>query len=343
MKFNYSQRLEKLQQKMQEHSVDAVVLGGGDHFDANGYYYSGDSAFPSVLFITKENALIFSTASTDELFNSFNVLPFKDWRKKLKQEIETAAPKKLALDSRSDLLGLLAFEKTNYEKINFTQQLLQIREKKDAEEIKLIKKAQAITKKAVALTLEHNLAGLTENQVAGKIEAHGRELNASLDAFTPIVQSGERSAVFHNSASSAKLDLKTPLLIDVGCRCEFYCGDYTTMVYEGSDKFTKDALEAVRESQKQAQAVAELEKSGKKASETALRVLKEYGFTQNTYRDVGLGLGHGVGLEVHDGWRRVDDIEKTEKGMCFTIEPGLYFPKRFGVRFEDISIIGDYD
>ncbi|MFH0713626.1 MAG: Xaa-Pro peptidase family protein [Candidatus Micrarchaeota archaeon] len=339
MKFNYSQRLEKLRQKMQEHSVDAVVLGGGNRFDANGYYYSGDSAFPSVLLITKENAMMFSTMQAADLPYFFNVLPFKDWRKKLKQEVDAIKPQKVALDSRSDLLGLFAFAKSSYEKVNFTQQLLQIREKKDTEEIKLIKKAQSITKNAVARTLEENLAGLTENQVAGKIEAHARELNSSLDAFTPIVQSGERSAVFHNSASSAKLDLKTPLLIDVGCRCEFYCGDYTTTVYEGSDKFTKDALEAVRESQKQAQYVAEREKSGKKASETALAVLKEYGFSQNTYRDVGLGLGHSVGLEVHDGWRRVDDIEKTEKGMCFTIEPGLYFPKMFGVRFEDIAII----
>ncbi len=321
-------------------NVDAVVFGGADHLDANAYYYSSDTAFPAVCVVSQDEARIFSTLQPDELPSCFEVLPSKQLKKNLFQLIEKIKPQKVGLDSCSDTLALFAFEKTAYEKVNFTKNFLEIREKKDEQEVKLIKKAQEITKKAVAETLEENLHGLTESQVAGKIEQKAREMNASLDAFTPLVQNGERSAAWHNATTNNAVDFSKPLLIDVGAKYEFYCADYTTMHYEGSSgKEVKDAIEAVKESQQKAQAVAEKEKNGKKAGEIALNVLREYGYDDCTHVDVGLGLGHSVGLEVHDGHRRINEVEVMEKGMCFTVEPGLYFPKKFGVRFEDVVFI----
>ncbi len=340
MKFNYETRLEKLRGQMQEQNVDLLVFGGADRLDPNAYYYSSDTAFPTIIIASQDDATIFSTLQGDELAPVFNnVKPFKNWKKEVKQIIEKSKAKKVGFDSRSDTLGFFAFEKTNCEKVDFTTQFLEIREKKDSQEVKLIKKAQEITKKAVGQTLEENLVGLTENQIAGKIEAKVRELNASLDAFTPLVQNGERSAAWHNATTNNKVNLSKPLLIDVGAKYEFYCADHTVTYYEGNDKFTKDAINAVRESQRKAQAVAEKEKNGKKAGEIALQVLREYGYVDHTYFDVGLSLGHGVGLEVHDGHRRINEVEQLESGMCFTVEPGLYFPKKFGVRFEDVAFI----
>lgn len=355
-KFNYEKRLKQLRKKMNENGVDAVVFGGADRLDANAYYYSGDTAFPSVAIITQDEAHIFSTLQSGELPTLFEVLQSKQLKKSLKELVKRIKPTKLGLDSRSDTLTMFAFEhkaelcdsdtssacadeKTEYEKVNFTKGFLEIREKKDEEEVKLIKKAQEITKAVVGQTLEEDLQGLTENQVAGKIESKAREMNASLDSFTPLVQNGERSAAWHNATTNAKIDWKKPVLIDVGAKYEFYCADYTTMYYEGNDTEVKDAIHAVKESQQKSQAVAEKEKNGKKAGETALQILREYGYANYTHVDVGLGLGHGVGLEVHDGWRSINSVEKLESGMCFTVEPGLYFPKQFGVRFEDIVFI----
>lgn len=338
-KFNYEKRLSHLREKMQENSVDAVVFGGADKLDANAYYYSGDTAFPSVAIITKDEAHIFSTLQSDELPPFFETSAANQMKKNITQIVEKIAPQKLGLDARSDILAMFAFDKTNYEKMNFTKQLLEIREIKDAEEVKLIKTAQNITKKAVAQVLETDLRDLTENQIAGKIETKAREANASLDSFTPLVQNGERSAAWHNATTNNVVDFSKPLLIDVGAKYEFYCADYTTMFFEGSDKEVKDAINAVRESQKKSQQVAEKEKNGKHAGEVALQVLSEYGYREYTHFHVGLGLGHGVGLEVHDGWRSINSVEKLESGMCFTVEPGLYFPKKFGVRFEDVAFI----
>lgn len=339
MKFNYVKRLKQLREKMQESNVDAVVFGGAEKLDANAYYYSGDTAFPAVCIVSQDEAHIFSTLQANELPPFFETLPSKQLKKSLAEIVEKIKPQKLGLDARSDTLAMFAFDKTNYEKMNFTKNLLEIREKKDEQEVKLIKKAQEITKKAVAETLEENLKGLTENQIAGRIETKAREQNASLDSFTPLVQNGERSAAWHNSTTNNVVDFSKPLLIDVGARYEFYCADYTTMFYEGSDKEVKNAVNAVRESQRKAQQVAETEKNGKRAGEVALQVLRECGYSEYTHVDVGLGLGHGVGLEVHDGWRSINSVEKLESGMCFTVEPGLYFPKKFGVRFEDVAFI----
>ncbi len=333
---DYLKRIKKLRRAMLENDADLVVFGGADKFDANAYYYSGDTAFPVVCAISQEEAYVFSTLEANELPNFFEVRQSKELKKNLFQLIEKFKPKKLGLDSRSDTLGLFAFTLTNFEKTDFAPSFLSIREKKEPGEAALIKKAQGITKKAVAEVLESDLRGLTENQVAGKIEAKVREYNASLDAFTPLVQSGERSAAWHNATTNKAVDWAKPLLIDVGARFEFYCADYTTMYYEGNDKEVKDAIHAVKESQQKSQAVAEKEKNGKKAGEIALQVLREYGYKEHTHFDVGLSLGHGVGLEVHDGNRRINELERLESGMCFTVEPGLYFPKKFGVRFEDV-------
>ena len=339
MNFNYNNRFKQLRKKMQDNAVDLVIFGGADRFDPNAYYYSGDSAFPTIVIATQDNATIFSTLQPDDLPSFFDFNAFKEWKKNLKQIIEKTKPEKVGFDQRSDTLGFFAFEKTSYEKVNFTKQFLEIREKKEQEEVRLIKTAQEITKKAVALTLEENLNGLTENQIAGKIEAKTRERNASLDSFTPLVQSGEKTSVFHGATDNTKVDFSLPLLIDVGAKYEQYCADYTFTFYEGNDKEIKDALDAVRESQKQAQRVAEKEKNGKLAGTKALKVLAECGYTKYTHADVGLSLGHGVGLEVHDGHRRINEIENLESGMCFTVEPGLYFPHKFGVRYEDIAFI----
>ncbi len=337
--FNYKKRLTRLREKMQDAQVDALLFGGADRFDPNAFYYSGDSAFPSILLVTQDNAVIFSTLQQDELPVSFEFYEFKNWKKKANELIEKSKPTKIGLDQRSDTLGFYAFEKTTYEKINFTKYFLELREIKEPQEVELIKTAQNITKNAVAETLEQNLQGLTESQIAGKIETKAREQNASLDSFTPLVQSGEKTSVFHGATDNTKVDFSKPLLIDVGAKYEQYCADYTTVFYEGSNKEIKDAMEAVCESQKQAQRIAEKENNGKLAGQAAINVLAECGFSKYTHADVGLSLGHGVGLEVHDGHRRINEIEKLKSGMCFTVEPGLYFPHKFGVRYEDIAFI----
>ncbi len=342
--FKYAERLKKLREKMQAQSINALVIGGADRFDANAYYYSGDSAFPCVLLLTPTSAELFTTLQAQDVpaakvFSS--IYPFKAWKKAVEARLNELKPKKVAFDRRSDTSGFFAFQKTAYEKIDFTPQLLQMREKKDPDEIKLLREAQELTKKIVHDVVASGVDGLTESQIAGRIEFRAREAGSSLDAFTPLIQSGANTAVFHASTTNKKVDTrKEVLLIDAGCRVDFYCADHTLTVYNGKDEDIISALNAVKESQAKSQALAKAGASGKQVVEKALDVLAEFGYRNKfTFHGVGLGLGHSVGLEVHDGWRRIDEVDKLEKGMAFTVEPGLYFPRKFGIRFEEVAFI----
>lgn len=341
--FNFKERIEKLQKKMQEKNVDAVLLAGMEGVNPNVYYYSGDTAFPTLALITQTNSTLWSTFEPNELAAQSaygEVKGFKNYRKEIKSELEKL--KTLGLDSHSDLTAglLLKDEKRNWKPVNLTKELLQFREIKDKQEVKLIKQAQDVTKKAIHKVLDSNVNGLTEMQVAGRFEYNVRELGGTPDSFPIIVQYGKASAVFHASTTNQKIDLKkAPLLLDCGAKSEFYCGDYSTTVYEGKDEEVLKAMQAVKESQTKAYQHAKIGDSGKKMTQTALDVLREFGYKDYTFSDVGLALGHHVGLQVHDGYRGLQDIDSFETGMTFTNEPGLYFPGKFGVRFEDLAIL----
>lgn len=341
--FDYNSRIEKLQNKLKEKQVDAVLLAGMEGVNPNIYYYTGDTAFPTLALITQTDSIMWSTFEPHEVpaqsaYTKVN--GFKNYRKEIKNELEKL--KTLGLDAQSDITAglLLKEEKKNYSPVNLTKELLSFRETKDKQEIKLIKQAQDVTKKAIHKVLDEDVNGLTEMQVAGKFEYNVRELGGTPDSFPIIVQYGKASAVFHASTTNQKINLKTaPLLLDCGAKSQFYCGDYSTTVYEGKDEVVLKAMQAVKESQAKAYAYAKVGDSGKKMTQKAIDVLREFGYKDHTFSDVGLALGHHVGLQVHDGYRSLQDIQKFETGMTFTNEPGLYFPGKFGVRFEDLAIL----
>ncbi|MDO8598191.1 MAG: M24 family metallopeptidase, partial [Sulfuricaulis sp.] len=112
---------------------------------------------------------------------------------------------------------------------------------------------------------------------------------------------------------------------------------HTELVGGKKNSLFADAIEAVRESTFSGVRLAQRAKTGKEVSQHCLAVLKEYGFEKNTFKDAGLAVGHHVGLAVHDGATGLEQA-RLKPGMAFTVEPGLYFPGKFGVRFEEIVI-----
>ena len=113
--------------------------------------------------------------------------------------------------------------------------------------------------------------------------------------------------------------------------------DATRTFYQGKNKKIIDSVEAVKEAKKAAEKKVRIGATGKALSEAALKVLEEYKLSNYSYKKVGLSIGHFIGLSVHDG----PSLEKTvlKKGMAFTIEPGVYLPNKYGVRFEDVTIL----
>ena len=208
---------------------------------------------------------------------------------------------------------------------------------KDEDELKLMREAALIG----CQLFEHILGiihpGAREIEIAAELEHQARLRGAEGMSFETIVASGERSALPHGKASDASLPRKGFVTLDFGIIREGYCSDMTRTVYLGNPRGEeRNAYEAVLEAQLSAVNSVAAGVSCADVDEAARSVLRGVGmvdaFTHST--------GHGVGLEIHEP-PRVGAGQKTrlQPGMVVTIEPGVYWPGKFGIRIEDMVAV----
>ena len=179
--------------------------------------------------------------------------------------------------------------------------------------------------------------GVTEVEVAAEMELAARQAGAEQMSFETIVASGPRSALPHGRASDQPIKPGAFVVCDFGVILRGYCSDQTRTVWAGDvPKEARDVYEAVREAQL---AAVEAVRPGTSVGEidaAARKVLRKAGlgryFTHST--------GHGVGLEIHEAPRvAAGQKEVLQPGMVITIEPGVYFPGKWGVRIEDMVAV----
>ncbi|MDP2717156.1 MAG: M24 family metallopeptidase [Candidatus Micrarchaeota archaeon] len=295
----------------------------------NARYFTGRADEPLAVLATKNETIAYGEGPFDF---ADQTVPARKLREHFWKYLQKHRIKRLGMDeSDGPLFARLVQKKVTPVPLHAAFQ--KIRAIKDASELAAIRRAQAITKKAV-FDVANGRVGKTEHRVAGEIELAARKQGAALNAFTPIVASGPHGAQPHAHVSSRVMTKADPVVIDVGAKWQNYCGDFTHTAYDGSNHLIQDAVLAVKESYNAARKIAKVGVSGKKLNHVAQTVIKEYGFEKHSFAAVGLRLGHSVGLEVHDGFG-LEDVT-LKKGMAVTIEPGIYVPKKFGVRFEDI-------
>ncbi|MFO7945449.1 MAG: Xaa-Pro peptidase family protein [Armatimonadota bacterium] len=210
---------------------------------------------------------------------------------------------------------------------------------KDPEEIEQIRRAAEMTDEALTSLLIQLSPGATERETA--FELQRRILNAGADdiAFDIIAASGPSAANPHAAPGQRRLCRGDMVKIDTGAKVNGYCSDITRTVFLG--KPTEQFVEIYRlVKQAQKAALAEV-RAGVKACDvdaTARDIISEGGYGEK----FGHGLGHGVGLDVHEGPRlsgKSDDV--LQKGMVVTVEPGIYIKDWGGVRIEDLVVVGD--
>ncbi len=211
------------------------------------------------------------------------------------------------------------------------------RRQKDSTEIRLIKKAIAITKELMAMVPTLLKPGVTERGVAWILEARARELGAEKFSFEPIVAFGPHTSRPHHRAGERKLKKGDLVQIDIGVFYKGYSSDMSRVFATG--KLTQEQEKAIEAVEKTMEVVLKKAKPGVSAKELdviAREVLKDYGWDKHMTH----ALGHGVGLEVHEGVTLAPrDSRPLLKGEVIAIEPGVYFPGKFGVRTEDIVIV----
>ena len=212
-----------------------------------------------------------------------------------------------------------------------------IRGVKDAEELALVERAVNIADEAMASAMSIVGPGITEAQIAWHIEQEMRRLGAEGPAFDIIVAAGPNGALPHHRADDTVVKDGDTVVIDMGALFEHYRSDLTRTFLVGApdDKFAS-IYGIVLEAQQAAIDGARPGMTGEEIDLIARDVISEAGYGD----EFGHGLGHGIGLAVHEHPMVVPRSEDViENGMVFTVEPGIYISGWGGVRIEDMVVM----
>lgn len=212
-----------------------------------------------------------------------------------------------------------------------------IRMIKSPEEIELIAQAEHIGDEAFKHILGFIKPGVTEKEVALELEFFMRRQGAQSLSFDSIVASGARSSLPHGVASDKKIEAGDFVTMDFGCIYKGYCSDMTRTIAVGKvDERQKEVYNLVLKAQLEALAGIKAGVIGKDIDALCRAVYREAGCLSY----FGHGLGHSVGLEIHEEPRfSTKDEHVMQENMIMTVEPGLYYPNWGGVRIEDLIVI----
>ena len=208
--------------------------------------------------------------------------------------------------------------------------------KEDAE-LDLIRAAVRVGATLFDRALEVLRPGTKETEVAAEMEYAARRAGAQEMSFPTIIASGARSALPHGRATEQVIASGGFVVCDFGVILAGYCSDQTRTVWVGAaPEGARNAYESVRQAQEAAIAAVRPGVSAGEVDAAARKVLRKAGlgryFTHST--------GHGVGLEIHEAPRvAAGQKEVLKPGMVITIEPGVYFPGKWGVRIEDMVAV----
>ncbi len=205
---------------------------------------------------------------------------------------------------------------------------------KNADEILLIQKACSIAEQSYQELLGLLRAGMSENEVAGLLEYRMRCNGAENRSFETIVAFGKNSSVPHHAPCNDRLYHNMPVLFDFGCKYHGYCSDMTRTIWFGDDVDPdfRSAYEAVYGAHEYAIGNIRAGMTGQQADSFARDYLKDRGLDKFFTHS----LGHGIGINIHES-PTLGPSGKTilQENMVFSIEPGVYFEGRFGIRIED--------
>ena len=218
-----------------------------------------------------------------------------------------------------------------------------LRAVKSVAELTRLRAAQAVTDAAFRHIVGFMRPGMTEREVQLELEDYMLRHGGEGLAFSSIVATGANGADPHAIPGGTRLEVGQCVVMDFGAKAYGYCSDMTRMVFLGSpDAKMAMAWEVLRRANETVEAQLGPGMTGKEAHELAERVLAEGGFAGK----MGHGLGHGVGIDVHElPVLNTRNEQPLVAGNVVTVEPGIYLPGEFGMRLEDCGVVteGGYE
>ncbi len=340
-------RVARLRGLLDEHELDAILISR----IANKRYFSGlrlmdeeESTWPGTLLVTREAQVLLAdsryTEQAEREAPGWDVVLTtggigQDLPPVLEQHEIVSLGMEAEVMTHADWSALAAAA-PGTELHAIDDEIAPLRLTKSADEVEAIRRACELTDASFAHLVEYVRPGMTELEVAWELESYFRRNGAEGLAFAPIVLAGPRAAMPHGQPSDATIDGGNVLLIDFGCRVDGYRSDMTRTVFVGDvPERVQRVHDAVRTAQSAAFDALAVGVNGQGVDAVARRVIEEAGF-----EPYGHGLGHGIGLEVHEP----PSLRKTrpytlQAGMVFSVEPGIYEPGVTGVRIEDIVVL----
>jgi Xaa-Pro aminopeptidase len=208
---------------------------------------------------------------------------------------------------------------------------------KDEPELERLRAAARLADAALEDVLTRGLAGRTERDVGLDLEFTMRRLGAEAVSFSPIIAAGTHGALPHAEPRDVEIPSGTLVVVDWGAQLDGYASDCTRTYATGElDGRDAEIYATVLEAQEAALAAVRPGPTGKEIDAVARGIIDGAGHAEH----FGHGLGHGVGMEVHEGPRlsKLGTVALVP-GHVVTVEPGIYVPGAVGVRIEDLVVV----
>ena len=333
-------KLKKLRQLFQQHEIDGILITS----TYNRRYVTNFTGTAGVALITADKALFITdfryTEQAEKQAQGFEIVQHTG---PIIQEVADQA-KQLGIKKLGFEQDHMAYSTWKQHEDAIESELIPVSDLvegmrliKSEDEINIIKVAADIADAAFKHIIDYIKPGMAELEVANELEFFMRKSGAASSSFDIIVASGWRSALPHGVASDKIIETGDFVTMDYGALYNGYISDITRTVAVGepSEKL-REIYDVVLEAQLRAMNGIKPGMTGVEADALARDYITEKGYGEY----FGHSLGHGIGLEVHEG-PGLSSRSKAElkPGMVVTVEPGIYLPGVGGVRIEDDILI----
>jgi Xaa-Pro aminopeptidase len=325
-------RIERLRESLEE---PLLVTN-----PTNIYYLFGFKSSNAALLVEEEGVRLFTDFRYAEAARSVDGVEFQETKRALLWDLAERLSGRIGFEA--DYVSYSGWETLRsgaIEPVPRRGVVERLRAVKDGHELAAIKQACELTDSMFERLSEERFVGRSELDVAWTIGQLFHEVGARSVAFESIVASGPNAARPHSRATEREIQAGETVVIDTGCTVDGYSSDYTRTFVTGSvDAVVREAYEVVLAAQQAGLQAIRSGIAGVDADAAARRVVDQTSFA-GTF---GHGLGHGLGLEVHEAPRMsTESTDTLASGNVVTVEPGIYLEGRAGIRIEDDVAVVD--
>ena len=333
--------LKQIAARLPEYGLDAMLLNSepGEYY-AVGFHGEGN------VVVTAQGCFYFTDSryieAANHLITGAEIAMTgrsRNYRAMVQEGVDRCRIRKLGFEE-----GYLSVADYNLWKEGLTAELVPaqklvdaLRAAKDDGEIALMTKAQEITDRAFSEILKFIQPGMTEQEIAAKLQYDMLRFGAEKMSFDPIVVSGPNGSLPHGIPSAKQVQQGEFITMDFGCKYGGYCSDMTRTVALGEPTGEmRKVYQTVLEAQLAGIAVTKAGVPGKSIDAAARKVIEDAGYGEY----FGHGYGHSLGIEIHESPNaNTRDETLLPVGAVVSAEPGIYLPGKFGVRIEDVTVL----